>query len=141
MKNIQQEGLEPASNLTNASVQPDKHKCLTAQGLASDPTDASPCQPLQRCSCCHRLLPLCAFYLKGHLQKPDRCCKECRKADNRLRRKAAKCSVKGESPRRRYPVITEIEQESVRMYLLRKALQTVRESVLRKRRRRYEEDF
>lgn len=140
MKNIQQEGFEPTSDLTNASVQPDKHKCLTAQGLASDLTDASPCQPLRRCSCCHRLLPLSAFYLKGPSQKPDHCCKECRKADNRIRRKAAKCSVKEEAPRR-YPVITEIEKESVRLYLLRKALQTVRESVLRKRRRRYEEDF
>lgn len=130
----------PTSDPTDTSVQPDKLQCLTAQGLASVPTGTSPCRPLRQCSCCHRLLPLSAFYLKGRLQKPDHCCKECRKADNRSRRKAAKCSVRGEGARRSYPVITDIEKESVRLYLLRKALQTVRESVLRKRRRRYEEE-
>lgn len=139
MKNIQKEGFVPTSIPTDTSVQRDKLQCSTRQTLAPDATEASVCQPLQRCSCCRRLLPVSAFYRKGRLQRPDNCCKECRKADSRLRRKSAEFS-QADDARRSYPVITDIEKRSVRMSLIQNALQVVRESVLRKRRRRYEEE-
>jgi len=143
MKNIRKEGFEPLTDLTDTSVQRDKLQCSTRQTLAPDAMEASVCQPvsqpLRQCSCCRRLLPLGDFYRKGRLQKPDNCCKECRKAESRLHRKYAELSEAGK-PRRHYPVITDIEKRSVRMMLILNALQVVRESVLRKRRRRFEEE-
>lgn len=151
MKNIRKEGFEPLIDLTDTSVQRDKLQCSTRQTLAPDAMEASVCQPvsqfvqnpvrqpLRQCSCCRRLLPLGDFYRKGRLQKPDNCCKECRKAESRLHRKSAELS-EAEKPRRHYPVITDIEKRSVRMMLILNALQVVRESVLRKRHRRCEEE-
>ena len=66
------------------------------------------------CGCCHRELPVDSFYV-----------------DKRTRYRR---SLPAGNPLR-YPVITEISDCTLRMYLILNALKVVRESVLRKRKR------
>lgn len=144
MKNMQRQNSTLASVAINTSIQPDRHQCLTRQTPVSGMTDSGVChpplQPTRKCLRCRRELPADAFYTRDRQQRPDSYCKECRKAANRIRRKAGNAHTEGETCPRRYPVITDIRQRDVRLHLILKALQTVRESVERKRRKQRESD-
>lgn len=144
MKNMQRQNSTLASVAINTSIQPDRHQCLTRQTPVSGKTDSGVChpplQPTRKCLRCRRELPPDAFYTRDKQQRPDSYCKECRKAANRIRRKAGNARTEGETCPRRYPVITDIRQRDVRLHLILKALQTVRESVERKRRKQRESD-
>ena len=88
------------------------------------------------CSCCHRELPLAAFYIDKHTQHPDRYCKECRKAVSKTRHKNT--LIENE---RSYPVITRIADRELRMSLLLHALEVVNESVARKRKQQRDQEY
>ena len=83
------------------------------------------------CGCCHRELPVDSFYVDKRTLAPDNYCKECRRAMSNARYRR---SLPASNPLR-YPVITEISDCTLRMYLILNALKVVRESVLRKRKR------
>lgn len=143
MKNIRKPAETLLFVMTDTSVQPEGHQCLSRQTPVLEATEASVCpSPLtKRCRRCLRELPLSDFYLKNRLHTPDSYCKTCRKEDNRLRRKQRTCPAEAESSTApRYPLITDTDDPELRMSLIRHALQTVRASVLRKRKRRYEEE-
>ena len=73
--------------------------------------------------------PLILFYVDKRTLAPDNYCKECRRAMSNARYRR---SLPASNPLR-YPVITEISDCTLRMYLILNALKVVRESVLRKR--------
>ena len=83
------------------------------------------------CGCCHRELPVDSFYGDKRTLAPDNYCKECRRA---MSNACYRRSLPASNPLR-YPVITEISDCTLRMYLILNALKVVRESVLRKRKR------
>lgn len=84
------------------------------------------------CGCCHRELPLDAFYVNKRTLTRDYYCKECRKeAQNARYRRSIPAGI----PPNRYPVITEISDRALRMHFIMNALAVVRESILRKRKR------
>lgn len=86
------------------------------------------------CGCCHRELPLDAFYvLNKQTSSLDNYCKACRKelSNARYRRLTSESEPPG------YPVITETADRELRMRLIENALQVVRASVLRKRKQRF----
>ena len=83
------------------------------------------------CGCCHRELPVDSFYVDKRTLAPDNYCKECRRAMSNARYRR---SLPASNPLR-YPVITEISDCTLRMYLILNALKVVRESVLRMRNR------
>lgn len=93
------------------------------------------------CGCCKRQLPLDAFYVNMKKKCPDRYCKECRKSVSRKQREADRY-IPYVNKKRSYPVITETTDSTLRMNLIRHALQVVAESVERKKRKRWamEED-
>ena len=144
MKNMQRQNSTLASVAINTSIQPDRHQCPTRQTPVSGRTDSGVChpplQPVRKCLRCRKELPADAFYTRDRQQRPDSYCKECRKAANRIRRKAGHGREEREACPRRYPVITDIRQRDVRLHLILKALQAVRESVERKRRKQRESD-
>ena len=76
-------------------------------------------------------LPVVSFYVDKRTLAPDNYCKECRRAMSNARYRR---SLPASNPLR-YPVITEISDCTLRMYLILNALKVVRESVLRKRKR------
>ena len=78
-----------------------------------------------------RELPVDSFYVDKRTLAPDNYCKECRRAMSNARYRR---SLPASNPLR-YPVITEISDCTLRMYLILNALKVVRESVLRKRKR------
>lgn len=87
---------------------------------------------VRRCGCCHRELPLDAFYMVNKQTSAfDNYCKACRKELSATRYYR---SLPTDEPPR-YPVITKTEDKELRMHLIMNALQVVRASVLRKRRR------
>ena len=81
--------------------------------------------------CCQQKLPVDSFYTDKRTLAPDNYCKECRRSMSSARyRRSLPSSVP-----LHYPVITEISDCTLRMYLIMNALSVVRESVLRKRKR------
>jgi hypothetical protein len=92
------------------------------------------------CGRCKCELPLEEFYINKKSQRPDNYCKECRKETSRTQRKNSKASNSVEETRK-YPVITEIQDRESRMKLIMHALEVVRESIARKRRKRSRGEF
>lgn len=92
------------------------------------------------CSHCKRELSAEAFYFNSKKQCYDNYCKECRKVSSRKQRENKTCLlfVNNEC---HYPVITWIDDERIRMLLILKALQKVRESVVRKLQKQHEKEF
>lgn len=92
------------------------------------------------CSHCKQEFPLDSFYFNSKRQCYDNYCKECRKMSSRKQRenKLYSLFVNGEC---HYPVITRIDDKQLRLPLILQALQKVRESVLRKLKKRHESEF
>ena len=95
------------------------------------------------CGCCKRELPQEAFYMNQRTRTTDNYCKECRKANARRHRNQDK-SILFENKSVSYPVITELRSQCVhpvitevkdyalRMFLIRHARQVVSDSIRRK---------
>lgn len=145
MKNNLKPSETPVCDVTDTSVQADRHQSLTAQTPVSDATDSSVCEPplrpLRSCLCCLRELPDSQFYAKNKQNAPDSYCKDCRRAMNRQRRKEKVCLPEKEDAPPLYPVITRIGQREVRMQLILDALQTVRDNARRKSGKQHAEEF
>lgn len=88
------------------------------------------------CGCCHKELPIEAFYLNKRTQHADSYCKECRKSatNNRYRNRKYANSQYG------YPVITQVTDPALRLSLILHAWQTVNESIARKRKKLREKE-
>lgn len=86
---------------------------------------------LRTCGCCHKELPIEAFYISKHTQHADNYCKECRKAMTASQYQNDKTVNNSRS----YPVITQIADPEQRMALILQALQTVSKSIARKQER------
>ena len=145
MKSIEEKDERQASVMSGTCVYADKGQSSSRQRLVSELSDTSLWQPatqaLKLCKKCHRELPYSQFYDKREKQLTDCYCKECRKTVNRLNRKIRICRCATQEKSLRHPVITDIRQPEVRMKLILNALCTVRESILRKNRKRHEEEF
>ena len=87
------------------------------------------------CGCCHKELPIEAFYINKSTQKPDNYCRECRKSATSHRYHNRKSSIKYG-----YPVITQVTDPDLRMTLILHAWQCVNESIARKQRKLHEEE-
>lgn len=87
------------------------------------------------CSCCHRNFPRAAFYINKHTQRPDRYCKECRKALSKTRHRNS--LIVNSHPTL---VITDIADTQFRMSLIRHALLLVKASIERKSKKRREQE-
>ncbi|WP_294627240.1 hypothetical protein [uncultured Bacteroides sp.] len=83
------------------------------------------------CGCCKRELPREAFYMNRRTRAADNYCKECRKADTRKRRDQSK-NILFENKPLSYPVITEVKDSALRMFLILRARQVVADSIRRK---------
>lgn len=68
------------------------------------------------CGCCKRELPQEAFYMNQRTRTTDNYCKECRKANARRHRNQDK-SILFENKSVSYPVITEVKDYALRMFL------------------------
>ena len=79
-------------------------------------------QSLHICGCCKRELPQEAFYMNQRTRTTDNYCKECRKDK----------SISFENKPLSYPVITEVKDYALRMFLIRHARQVVADSIRRK---------
>lgn len=93
---------------------------------------------VRHCGCCHRPLPVEAFYIDKRTQLPDNYCKECRRSFSHNRYRSSQDTKAGEEERQqacRYPVITRLADRPFRLLLILHAKQVVRESVERKRKR------
>ena len=90
-------------------------------------------QPLHTCSYCKRELPQEAFYVNKRNQTLDCHCKECRKKNSRKHRKTNKGRICIEDNKPSYPVITQVNDSAIRSALIRHALETVAESIQRKK--------
>ncbi|MEY8685956.1 hypothetical protein AB9N12_07380 [Bacteroides sp. AN502(2024)] len=88
-------------------------------------------QSLHICGCCKRELLQEAFYMNRRTRTIDNYCKECRKANARRYRNQDK-SILFENKPLSYPVITEVKDDALRMFLIRHALQVVADSIRRK---------
>ncbi|MDD3036500.1 hypothetical protein [Bacteroides sp.] len=89
---------------------------------------------LHVCGRCKRMLPIEAFYLDKKTNRPQNYCKECRKSVNRNHRNVEKQNIVNKE-KTAYPVITLIKDPAVRKELIRHALDTVSESIERKRKK------
>lgn len=115
-----------------------KQKKTTQQTKNKIAMKTNPPNTSHTCSLCHRTLPTEAFYLVNkHTGKHDAYCKECRRQRNKLGRQAADTTA--EPPRRRLSICEEPDPER-RLQLIRQACRTVRDSVMRKRKRDAEEE-
>ena len=76
-------------------------------------------------------LPQEAFYMNQRTRTTDNYCKECRKANARRHRNQDK-SILFENKSVSYPVITEVKDYALRMFLIRHARQVVSDSIRRK---------
>lgn len=145
MKNEQKQNFTLVSDVTNTSVQHDKRQCSTRYTPVSGTMDSSvyqpPIQSTKRCLCCQQELPVSAFYIRDKQHTPDTYCKDCRKEANRIRRKSNSTLQEEKISARCYPVITNIKQRDVRLHLILHALQTVHQSMDRKRRKQCESEF
>lgn len=90
---------------------------------------------LRTCGCCHRALPVEAFYLNKRTHKPDNYCKECRKSATNNRYRNRKVANK-----HAHPIITQVADPTLRMALILHAWQSVNESIARKQRRLHEKE-
>lgn len=94
------------------------------------------------CTCCRRLLPPDAFYLRRRDGSPEGRCKECHRQAMRLRRRMralADTQFLHDVPT--VPRITNLPDRDERLRLIREALRHVRESMERRRRKLRAEDF
>lgn len=92
------------------------------------------------CGHCKRTLPLTAFYINKKTGLPQNYCKECRRAANRQSRLDEKMLAATDHDKKRV-VITQIEDPMLRMHYLMKAINTVHESIRRKKARQKEEEI
>lgn len=83
------------------------------------------------CACCKRELPSENFYFNHRTQIFDKYCKECRKKRSRQYRKECRHTEKDGT----LLVITEIDDSLLRMELILRALEKIRASILRKRKK------
>ncbi len=86
---------------------------------------------LRTCGCCHKELPIEAFYVSKRTHHADNYCKECRKTMTSTQYRNCKFMDNSHS----YPVITQIADPERRMFLILQALQTVSKSIARKQQR------
>lgn len=87
---------------------------------------------LHNCRNCMKKLPAEAFYLDKRTRQPESCCKECRRAAGR-KRYIDSHFVNTTPPS--IPIITDTQDRNLRLTLILHALQVVKESVIRKRRK------
>ena len=87
------------------------------------------------CSGCGRLLPFDQFYVNNRFGTPERRCKDCRRRAMRLRRKLAANRPAGDEGR---ADIFRVADRNVRLELIRRARQVVRDSMARRLRRVHE---
>ena len=93
---------------------------------------------LHTCRYCLKELPAEAFYMDKRTQRPESCCKACRSAAYRKRYVDSHfVNVTSHTPL----LITDIQDRTQRMTLILHALQVVKESVIRKRRKLIEADL
>lgn len=92
------------------------------------------------CGHCKRELPKEAFYFNQRKQCPDNYCKECRKRSSGKQRNNDQ-DFNFVNRKRMYPVITQISDSKLRMALIMQALQKIRESVEKKRKKQHEQEF
>lgn len=88
------------------------------------------------CACCKRELPSENFYFNHRTQIFDKYCKECRKKRSRQYRKECRHAEKDGT----LLVITEIDDSILRMELILRALEKIRASILRKRKKMQESE-
>lgn len=88
-------------------------------------------QSLYICGCCKRELPQEAFYTNRRTRTPSDYCKGCCKANTRKHHNQNRC-ILNENEAFSYPVITEVKDSALRMFLILHARQVVAESVSRK---------
>lgn len=93
-------------------------------------------QQLHECGNCHRKLPQSDYYITRG--KRDNYCKHCRREAARGSYIEARRRLLIRKP---YIVITEVDDPEVRLLLIKKALQTVRQSIERKRQRERELEY
>lgn len=96
---------------------------------------SAPLSVRRLCTRCGRRLPLAEFYRNAVSGRIDSHCKDCRREAGRrrrLRRTLETCTCTAPRP---YPVITRLPDREERLRLIRKALQTVAESIRRRRER------
>lgn len=89
------------------------------------------------CGCCHKELSIDSFYVNKRTKLPDNYCKECRRSFSSTRYHYLQVADKPPH----CPVITKIPDRNLRITFILHALQVVRESVERKRRRLREEEY
>lgn len=87
------------------------------------------------CAHCHRVLPASEFYVSHQTGKPDSYCKECRRRLSLARF----CGVNDLPPD--YPVITRTDDPDERLALVLHACKVLKQSVMRKREKRIQEDY
>lgn len=92
------------------------------------------------CKNCQRELPLESFYFNKTTLCPDKFCKECRKSISRKQYSSGKITKASLPEEHDYPVITEIGDRETRMQLIQHALEEVRLSMERKKKRVHEEE-
>ncbi|WP_330941557.1 hypothetical protein [Bacteroides sp. MSB163] len=87
---------------------------------------------LHTCRHCLKELPAEAFYMDKRTRRPESCCKACRSA---AYRKRYIDSHFVNTPSHATLIITDVQDRKQRMTLILHALQVVKESVTRKRRK------
>lgn len=92
---------------------------------------------LQKCGHCQRLLPSEAYYRNARTGKPDRMCKDCRKAYSRYYRKQTVVSSMTENP---HFILTNLPPGELRHQLLHRAMDVVRQHYARRRNRMNEDE-
>ena len=93
---------------------------------------------LYTCRYCLKELPAEAFYIDKRTRKPESRCKACRSAAYRKRYVDSRfVNIASHTPL----LITDIQDQKRRMTLILHALQVVKESVIRKRRKLIEADL
>jgi hypothetical protein len=106
----------------------------------------SPQTDLRLCGGCLKLLPISSFRLRkdGRKSRPDYLCADCRHARDQARYQERKRQAQPDAPadmpaqtppKPRRLVITEVADRDTRIPLIKQALQRVRESIQRRRRR------
>lgn len=98
-------------------------------------------EPLHACGCCKRELPQSAFYINKRTSKVDCYCRECRKKNSGRHREVDRYMIQTENNASSYPVITRTEDPELRKILIRNALQTVANSIERKRKKMKQQEL
>lgn len=147
-KNERHSSKEKSAHPSTDGVSADKHKPLSREKQAFEPTNTSD-SPHYRCSCCGRLLPAGAFYTDTGGKPVAYICRCCRISYQQQRRSLARRQEEEDKESwqqgrvRKHPreVITETESPSRRMELILEALEEVRRYAERARQKRAEQDF